>query len=110
MHEIIFVNEFLQDDTDLDVDVFRAVKGCSEVEVGEIMVMNCAFGFKHTLLKSSLAVSSKPVCVPQSPGYAIVFPPMVIHVQLGSSLAGWCLQTTLVWVTSLIQSGRMSWK
>ena len=35
-HEIIFVNEFLQDDTDLDLDVFRAVKGCSEVEVGKI--------------------------------------------------------------------------
>ena len=35
-HEIIFVNEFLRDDTDLDLAVFRAVKGCSEVEVGKI--------------------------------------------------------------------------
>ena len=36
LHEIIFVNEFLWDDTDLDSDVFRAVEGSSKKEVGEI--------------------------------------------------------------------------
>ena len=109
-HDVIFVNEFLWYDVDLNLDVLWAVKGCTEVEVGEVHGHESCIWFQAQLLKRSLAVSSEPVRVPQSPRYAIVLPPMGIRVRLGSSLVGRYLQTTLVWATSLIQLSGMSLK
>ncbi len=34
--EVVFVDEFLRDVRDFDVDVFRAVKRRAEVEVGDV--------------------------------------------------------------------------
>ncbi len=55
-----------------------------------------ALHWERTLLMSNLKSLIDLVGVPTSPGYAMLFLPMVMHVRLASSpFSGWTLQTTL---------------
>jgi hypothetical protein len=69
------------------------------------MVASLALHLERTLLASNLTSSIEPVEVPTSPGYTMLFLPMVMIVQLASSpFSGWILQTTLEYVISLRRS------
>ncbi len=55
-----------------------------------------ALHWERTLVTSNLTSSIEPLGGPTSPGYAMLFPPMVMRVPLVSSpFSGWTLQMTL---------------
>jgi hypothetical protein len=59
-------------------------------------VASLALHWERTLLTSNLTSSIEPVGIPTSSGYAMLFPPMVMRVQLAlSPFSGRTLQTTL---------------
>ncbi len=64
-----------------------------------------ALHWERTLLTSNLMSSIEPVGVSTSPGYAMLFPPMVMRMRSASSpFSGRNLQTTLDEVISLRRS------
>ena len=72
-------------------------------------VRNLPFGWEQTLLSTPFTTLMEPVLVPVSPWYAMVLPPMVMRVRLGSALVGRTLQTTREWATSWMRSCGILW-
>jgi hypothetical protein len=94
--ELVLINEFLGDVRKLDADILMSVEQGVQIEVLRYMVASLALGWERTLLTSNLTSSIEPVGVPTSPGYAMLFPPMVMRVWLAlSPFSGPTLQTTL---------------
>ena len=58
--------------------------------------INLALRLNNTLLIMSLTSSRNPVGVPTSPGYTMLLPAILIHVQFGSDFCGRTSQTTLL--------------
>jgi hypothetical protein len=94
--ELALVNEFLRDVSKLDADVLWPVEGGVEIEILEVHGGKPGIHWERTLLTSNFTSSIEPVGVPTSSGYAMLLPPMVMHVQSASSpFSGRTLQTTL---------------
>ncbi len=94
--ELVLVDEFLGDVRKHDADVLWSVEWGVQRDFLRSMVASLALRWERTLLTSNLTSSIEPVGVPKSPGYAMLFPPIVMRVRLASSpFSGWTLQTTL---------------
>jgi hypothetical protein len=83
--ELVLVDEFLGNVHKLDAGVLWLVKRGVQIEVLEVHGGKPGICWERTLLTSNLTHSIEPVGVPTSRGYAMLFPPTVMHVHLASS-------------------------
>jgi hypothetical protein len=96
--KVVILNEFCQNVSNFNADVFGVWYWSIKVEVLEVDgVEMCAWARKHASEKKLFASSRDAVLVLTLPGKQMQLLPMVMQVQSGSSFSGRTSHTTMVW-------------
>ena len=88
VHELVLVDEVLEDVAQFNADVLRLVYRGLEIEVFDVESEKLAPLREMMLLRRSLTRSIEAVLVPTSPGKVMFWPTMVMQVRLGSTFLG----------------------
>ena len=108
VREVIFGDEFLRDDGDLDADVFRSVERCAKIEVGDIIACKACIFCGEDAVELQFDEFERPSFVAHVSRIADPVAPNSDGGAVGVSLCGRTSQTTRVYVISLRQLVGMS--